>query len=131
MSRDVASKVLDIDATNVKALYRRAVAHRAMGDVDSARTDLKAALQSDPNNVSVKKELVAVKRIMEDRKKKEKAGLAKAFSKKGAGSFLYSDKEEEEKKKEVEKKKKEKLEEEAKALRKKEWEDECVRKMAE
>ncbi|KAL7527689.1 hypothetical protein ACHAXR_003458 [Thalassiosira sp. AJA248-18] len=130
LSRDVASGALIVDSQNVKALYRRAVAHRAMGDVDAARVDLRTALKVDPNNIPVKKELMAIKKSLEDQKAKEKARLSKAFSKKGAGSFLYSDKEEEEKRKAREAKEKEKLEEEKVQRRKKEWEDECVRRMA-
>lgn len=128
MSRDVASRALEIDPLNVKALYRRAVASRAMGDADAAKDDLKAALKVDPKNVSAKKELMAIKKTLEEQKKKEKAGLQKAFSKKGS-SLLYSDKEEEEKRKLKEKKEKKILEAEAKQKRKKEWEDESVKMM--
>mmetsp|Transcript_34840 Transcript_34840/g.73500 ORF Transcript_34840/g.73500 Transcript_34840/m.73500 type:complete len:583 (+) Transcript_34840:1271-3019(+) len=129
MSRDVAAKALAIDATNVKALYRRAVASRAMGDVDAAKSDLKTALNAEPNNVSVKKEWVSLKKSSEEQKKKEKARLQKAFSNKG-GSLLYSDKEEEEKRKTRERAERKRKEKEAEELRKKEWEDECVRRMA-
>jgi len=72
MSRDVASKALDVDARNVKALYRRAVANRKMGDFDKARTDLKNALMWDPNNTAVKRELVSIKKEV-DAEKKETA----------------------------------------------------------
>ena len=130
LSRDVASKALEVDSNNVKALYRRAVAHRAMGDVDAAKSDLKAALSVDPDNTAVKKELISIKMTIEESKAKEKARLQRAFSKKGGGSLLYSDKAEEEKRKEREKKEKEKLEKEALEKRKVEWENECVRRMA-
>ena len=129
MSRDVATKAIEIESTNVKALYRRAVAHRAMGDVDSAKDDLRTAFKTDPNNVAVKKELISIKKVLEDRKAKEKARLSKAFSK-GGSSLLYSDREEEEKRKEKEKLEKERLEKEAVEIRKKKWEDECVRRMS-
>eukprot|EP00986_Skeletonema_menzelii_P019586 scaffold28542_cov148-Skeletonema_menzelii.AAC.2 len=128
MSRDVASKVLEVDNQNVKALYRRAVASRAIGDVDAARADLKQAYKLDPANTTVKKELLAIKKSLEDQKKKEKARLQKAFSK--SGSLLYSDKEEEEKRKQEEKKEQEHREAEALKKRKQEWEDECVRRMS-
>ena len=129
MSRDVASRALDVDDKNVKALYRRGVANKAMGDADAAKSDFKAALKVDPNNVAVKKELVSIKKTLEEMKAKEKARLQKAFSK-GGSSLLYSDKEEEEKRKAREQKEKEKREAEAKERRKKEWEDECVRRMS-
>ena len=129
MSRDVAGRALEIDNSNVKALYRRAVASRAMGDMDAARDDLRNALRAEPKNVSCKKELALVKKTMDERRRKEKAGLQKAFSK-GGGSLLYSDREEEEKKKAEAKREKKRLEAEKKELRKKDWEDECVQRMA-
>mmetsp|Transcript_24172 Transcript_24172/g.35871 ORF Transcript_24172/g.35871 Transcript_24172/m.35871 type:complete len:549 (+) Transcript_24172:50-1696(+) len=124
-SRDVATKALDIDSKNVKALYRRAAACRKLKDVDTAKKDLKLALQCDPTNRAVKKELIFVKKEADDLTKKKKAALSKAFSSKG-GSFLYDDKEEAEKKKAQEKKLKEEAEKKAKEKRKVEWEDECV-----
>eukprot|EP00984_Skeletonema_dohrnii_P001008 scaffold320_cov108-Skeletonema_dohrnii-CCMP3373.AAC.11 len=129
MSRDVASKALEVDNQNVKALYRRGVASRAMGDVDAARADLKEAYKLDPANTAVKKELLAIKKSLEDMKKKEKARLQKAFSSK-SGSLLYSDKEAEEKRKLEEKKEQERRDAEALKKRKQEWEDECVRRMS-
>ena len=132
MSRDVATKAIEIESTNVKALYRRAMAHRAMGDVDSAKDDLRLAYKTDPTNTAVKKEFISIKKILEERKSKEKARLQKAFNsnKKGGSSLLYSDKEEEETRKVEEKLEKERKEKEAVELRKKEWEDECVKRMA-
>eukprot|EP00571_Detonula_confervacea_P013003 CAMPEP_0172307430 /NCGR_PEP_ID=MMETSP1058-20130122/8295_1 /TAXON_ID=83371 /ORGANISM="Detonula confervacea, Strain CCMP 353" /LENGTH=560 /DNA_ID=CAMNT_0013019597 /DNA_START=12 /DNA_END=1694 /DNA_ORIENTATION=+ len=129
MSRDVASKALEIDSINVKALYRRAVAHRALGDADAAKADLRTALKTEPNNVSVRKELISIKKLVENQKAKEKARLQKAFSK-GGSSLLYSDKEEEEQRKLMEVEEKKKLEKEAVQKRKGEWEDEVVRRMA-
>lgn len=128
-SKEVASKVLGIESTNVKALYRRAMASRKMGDVDSAKTDLKQALQHDPNNRAIKKELISIKKELEKLKKTEKAALAKAFSSKG-GSFLYDDKEELEKKRAAEKLAKKEAEEKAREKRKLDWEDECVKRMS-
>lgn len=129
MSRDVASKALEIEGTNVKALYRRAVAHRALGDADAAKADLRMALKTDPINVSVKKELISIKKVVENQKAKEKKQLQKAFSK-GGSSLLYSDKEEEEKRKLAEQEEKKRLEKEAVEKRKGEWEDECVKRMS-
>ena len=129
MSRDVAAKALEVDSKNVKALYRRAVASRAMGDIDAARSDLREALKLDPTNTAVKKELLLIKKSLEDQKQKEKARLQKAFSGK-SGSLLYSDKEAEEQRKMEEKKEMERREAEALKKRKQEWEDECVRRMS-
>jgi tetratricopeptide (TPR) repeat protein len=117
MSRDVAAKALEIDPVSVKALYRRAVAYRKLGDVESARSDLREALKHEPNNKAVRKELVSIKKDVEASRAKEKERLQKAFgANKGGSSFLYNDKEEEERRKVEEKKKQE--EAEAEALRK-------------
>jgi len=42
--------VLDLESTNVKALYRRAQAYMQLVDFDLAELDLKKALEIDPNN---------------------------------------------------------------------------------
>ena len=154
-ARDAASKAIEIDPSHVKALYRRGVAFRAMGDVDAAKTDLKKAYKLDPSNTAVKKELVGIKKTLEEMKKREKANLQKAFSK-GGSSLLYNDKEEAEKKRAREKEagefvtethtvsrwtnclaqdfwtatnKETKRKEEELKKRKQMWEDECVRRM--
>jgi tetratricopeptide (TPR) repeat protein len=128
-SRDVASKALEVDSENVKALFRRAVAFRKLGDFDKAKVDLKFALQLDPTNRAVQKELLSLKKEADDKKKSEKAALAKAFSSKSS-SFLYNDKEEEEKKKMEEKAAKEEEERKAKEKRKADWEDVCVQRLS-
>ena len=133
VSRDVASKALGLDPKCVKALYRRAVAHRMLGDVDSARDDLRSALAIEPNNAAARRELAYAKKAIDERRMKEKAGLQKAFGSSrnnGGGSSLYSDKEEEERRREEERRVKDMLEKEATEGRKKEWEDECVKRMA-
>ena len=129
VSRDIATKSLKIDPKNVKALYRRSMAHRKMGDLEKARDDLKEALKHEPNNTAVRKEFVAVKKELVTFKEKQKKALAGAFSS-GSGASLYEDKEEEKKKKEEEKKKKKEEEKKKKEARKKEWEDECVKRMS-
>ena len=119
MSRDVASKALEIDPINVKALYRRAVAYRKLGDAESARSDLREALKHEPNNKAVRKELMSIKKDVEASRAKEKERLQKAFgANKGGSSFLYNDKEEEERRKAEEKKKQEEAEAEALKKRK-------------
>ncbi|KAL3801422.1 hypothetical protein HJC23_007032 [Cyclotella cryptica] len=130
LSKDAASKALEIEGENVKALFRRAVALRALGEEDAAMVDLKRGYKIDPSNVSVKKELASIKKARETQRANEKERLQKAFS---SGSLLYGDKEEEEKRaqkrREREKKEKEEREEEEREKRKKEWEDDCVEKL--
>lgn len=127
-SSEVATAVLKIDSANVKALYRRAVARRKLGEYDEAKNDLREALKHDPVNVSVKKELASIKKELEESKRAQRQSLQKAFSKGGGG--LYDDKEEEKRRKEEEERQKKKQEEEALKKRKAEWEDECVKRMA-
>lgn len=49
-------KVLNKDENNVKALYRRGVAHGSMGDYEKAIADLKAVLTLESSNHSAKKQ---------------------------------------------------------------------------
>ena len=119
MSRDVATKALEIDPINVKALYRRAVAYRQLGDAESARSDLREALKHEPNNKAVRREMVSIKKEVEASRAKEKGRLQKAFgANKGGSSFLYNDKEEEERRRAEEKKKQEEAQAEALKKRK-------------
>ena len=126
----VATCALEVEEGNVKALYRRAMALRKLGDLEGAKKDLKVALGCEGGNIKViQKEWQSVKAELEQLKKKKKAALSKAFSSKG-GSFLYEDKEEEEKRKEMAKKAKEEAEKVALQKRKQDWEDECVKRLA-
>ncbi|CAN0391958.1 unnamed protein product, partial [Laminaria digitata] len=52
-----ASKVLEVDAANVKALFRRGVARARLGALEDAKTDLLAVIKADPRNGGAKKEL--------------------------------------------------------------------------
>ncbi|XP_071721529.1 peptidyl-prolyl cis-trans isomerase FKBP62-like [Rutidosis leptorrhynchoides] len=52
----LCSKVLEIESTNVKALYRRAKAYVYLAEFDLAERDLKRALEIDPGNRNVKDE---------------------------------------------------------------------------
>ena len=128
-SSQVATQVLQIDKSNVKALYRRAVANRKMGEVEQARSDLREAYKQDPNNAAVKKELASLKKQIEDSKQAQKKSLQRAFSK-GGGASLYDDKEQAKKRKEEQERLTKKQEEEKLKKRKADWEDECVKRMA-
>ncbi|KAJ3834269.1 hypothetical protein F5878DRAFT_630971, partial [Lentinula raphanica] len=54
-------RVLTQNTTNVKALFRRAQARKALGKLTEAENDLKQAIALDPSNQSVKTELSVVK----------------------------------------------------------------------
>jgi len=130
-SLDVATNALKVDSTNVKALYRRAAAHRRLGDPDAARLDLKEALSHDPANREVKRELLSIRKELDAKKRKEQNALARAFSNtSGSSSFLYDDKEEEEKRKAEERNARAEAEKEAQKKRKAQWEEECVQLLA-
>ncbi|KAM3372877.1 hypothetical protein ACQJBY_019665 [Aegilops geniculata] len=53
-AKELCTEVLEIDSTNVKALYRRAQAHMHLVDFDLAEVDVKRALEIDPENRDVK-----------------------------------------------------------------------------
>lgn len=53
-AKELCTKVLEMDSTNVKALYRRAQAHMHLVDLDLAELDIKRALEIDPENRDVK-----------------------------------------------------------------------------
>lgn len=42
--------MLEIESRNVKALYRRAQAYIQLADLDLAESDIKKALEIDPDN---------------------------------------------------------------------------------
>lgn len=131
VSAEVATQALNIDETNVKALYRRAVANRKLGNLEDSRADLRAAIAVDANSTVCKKELIAVKKELESAKENQKKALAKAFSgDKGGSSFLYDDKEDAANRKEEEEKRKKLEEKELVKKRKAQWEDDCVKLMA-
>ena len=52
MTVDDASKALTYNPKFIKALYRRAKAHQALGDVQAGIADMHAFLEVDPTNKS-------------------------------------------------------------------------------
>lgn len=54
-----ATKVLELEPVNVKALFRRAQAYRETEDYDLAETDLKRAMEYEPANRWVLSPLVS------------------------------------------------------------------------
>jgi tetratricopeptide (TPR) repeat protein len=130
VSIEVATKALHIEPHNVKALYRRAVAHRQLGNLETSRTDLRTALAADATNVACKKELAAVKKEWDAAKENQKKALAKAFRNENGASFLYNDMQDASVKKQNEERKLQQEREAQVARHKQQWEDECVSLMA-
>ncbi|KAL6848400.1 hypothetical protein ACP4OV_021694 [Aristida adscensionis] len=60
-ARELCTEVLELDSTNVKALYRRAQAHAHLVDFDLAEEDIKKALEIDPDNRDVMMEYKRLK----------------------------------------------------------------------
>lgn len=87
------TKVLEIDSTNVKALYRRAQAYRHLVDLDLAQLDLKKALEIDPNNRDVKLEMKVLKEKMKELNKKDAQFYGNIFAKMSKLEALDSNKE--------------------------------------
>lgn len=48
--KTIINQVLDIEFSNVKALYRRAQAYIGTADLHLAELDIKKALETDPHN---------------------------------------------------------------------------------
>jgi len=73
------SSVLEIDSTNVKALFRRGCASVLMNDADGAEKDLKAAEEKDPNDAAIKNELKKLALIRKKNDAKDKNFAKKMF----------------------------------------------------
>eukprot|EP01098_Paradermamoeba_levis_P015208 TRINITY_DN7592_c0_g1_i1.p1 TRINITY_DN7592_c0_g1~~TRINITY_DN7592_c0_g1_i1.p1 ORF type:complete len:784 (+),score=306.59 TRINITY_DN7592_c0_g1_i1:93-2354(+) len=72
-------KVIELDPTNIKALFRRAQANIKLKDLDAAMNDLKEANKLEPSNNDVVKELNSVKKLIQEEKEKEKKMYQKMF----------------------------------------------------
>jgi len=73
-------QALNIDKTNVKALWRRATARIEMNDFDEAVEDLTAARKIDPQNPEVAAAYSRAVQAKEALVRKTKAAYAKMFS---------------------------------------------------
>ncbi|KAG2435086.1 hypothetical protein HXX76_007173 [Chlamydomonas incerta] len=76
-------QVLNMDPDNVKALFRRAKAHKALSRTEEARVDLEKAIKLEPNNREVAEELRGVRAALKEEKKATdafyKTGMTKAI----------------------------------------------------
>ncbi|KAG7993740.1 hypothetical protein I3843_01G020000 [Carya illinoinensis] len=82
---DLKGALLDTDFAmrdgedNVKALFRQGQAHMALNDIDSAVECFRKALELEPNDGSIKKELAAARKKIADRHDQEKKAYSKMF----------------------------------------------------
>ena len=79
---------LELDANNVKALFRRASAHKALQSYAEAKTDLRAAIALEPANRELRELYDAVKKAESAAKAKEASLYGGMFSK----VSMYDDK---------------------------------------
>ncbi|KAK9069381.1 hypothetical protein SSX86_011284 [Deinandra increscens subsp. villosa] len=77
----LCTKVLELESTNVKALYRRAQAYINVADLDLAEIDIKKALEIDPNNKDVKLEYKVLKEKIKEYNKKDAKFYGNMFAK--------------------------------------------------
>ncbi|KAL2652977.1 hypothetical protein R1flu_021105 [Riccia fluitans] len=76
----LATKVLEVETQNVKALYRRAQAYIETVDLDLAEYDIKKALEIDPNNRDIRQEYKVLKQKQIEQNKKEAKMYGNMFS---------------------------------------------------
>lgn len=77
----LCTKVLELESTNVKALYRRAQAYMNLADLELAEFDIKKALEIDPDNREVKLEYKALKEKVKEYNKKDAKFYGNMFAK--------------------------------------------------
>ncbi|XP_051216656.1 peptidyl-prolyl cis-trans isomerase FKBP62 [Lolium perenne] len=77
----LCTKVLELESTNVKALYRRAQAYTALVDLELAELDIKKALEIDPDNREVKVAYKALKDRMREYNKRDAKFYGNMFAK--------------------------------------------------
>ncbi|PPS11239.1 hypothetical protein GOBAR_AA09401 [Gossypium barbadense] len=82
---DLKGALLDADFAirdgedNVKAFFRQGQAHMALNDIDAAVESFKKALDLEPNDGGIKKELAAAKKKIADRRDREKQAYSRMF----------------------------------------------------
>ncbi|CAD5165170.1 unnamed protein product [Musa acuminata subsp. malaccensis] len=82
---DLKGALLDADFAlreregNAKAYFRQGQAHMALNDVDAAVESFKKALELEPNDGGIKKELAAAKKKIADRRDQERKAYSRMF----------------------------------------------------
>lgn len=65
-ARVMAEKALELEPTNVKALFRRGCAHGNAEDWNLAKDDLRKVLRIEPNNEAARRELQRIRELAEN-----------------------------------------------------------------
>ncbi|XP_048336748.2 peptidyl-prolyl cis-trans isomerase CYP40 [Ziziphus jujuba] len=82
---DLKGALLDTDFAmrdgdnNVKALFRQGQAYMQLNDIDAAVESFKKALDLEPNDAGIKKELAAAKKKIANRRDQERKAYSKMF----------------------------------------------------
>nr|CAB3484222.1 unnamed protein product [Digitaria exilis] len=77
----LCTKVLELESTNVKALYRRAQAYIELVDLELAELDIKKALEIDPDNRDVKLVYKTLKEKMREYNRRDAKFYGNMFAK--------------------------------------------------
>ncbi|XP_073139238.1 peptidyl-prolyl cis-trans isomerase FKBP62 [Henckelia pumila] len=77
----LCTKVLELESTNVKALYRRAQTYMHVADLDLAERDIKKALEIYPDNMEVKLGYKTLKEKAKEYNKKDVMFYGNMFAK--------------------------------------------------
>jgi len=75
------NKVLEIEGNNVKAIFRRGKAYLGKENLDKAEEDLKKALELDPSDKAIPKELATLKAKSKKQEEKAKKFYSNMFQK--------------------------------------------------
>ncbi|KAG6553480.1 hypothetical protein Mapa_004392 [Marchantia paleacea] len=76
----LATKVLEVESQNVKALFRRAQAYVGTADLDLAELDIRKALEIDPTNREIRLEYKVLRQKQIEQNKKEAKMYGNMFS---------------------------------------------------
>lgn len=71
-ARENCTSALQIDSSNIKALFRRGQANYSLKEFEKSIADFQTVLEKDPSNVDAKKHLKMVKDAEQAQKEKEK-----------------------------------------------------------
>jgi FK506-binding protein 4/5 len=77
----LCTKVLELESTNVKALYRRTQAYIELADLELAELDVKKALEIDPDNRDVKMVYKTLKEKIKEYNKRDAKFYGNMFAK--------------------------------------------------